>query len=83
MLDEPTSGVDPVSRRRFWDLIYDLAAHETTVLITTHYMDEAEHCDQLAMMLNGRIVAAGTPAELRQRYAADSLHDAFVRLARG
>lgn len=83
MLDEPTSGVDPVSRRKFWDLIYGLSDAGTTVLVTTHYMDEAEHCDRLAMMQAGKLVAEGTPAELRQEYAAGgSLDQVFLNLAR-
>jgi len=64
-LDEPTSGVDPLSRRRFWDLIYELAGRGVTVFVTTHYMDEAEYCDRLALIDQGRIIALGTPQELR------------------
>ncbi len=64
-LDEPTSGVDPIARRQFWDLIYELAAGGTTVFVTTHYMDEAEYCHRLALMYRGRVIALGTPAELR------------------
>lgn len=64
-LDEPTSGVDPASRRQFWDLIYDLADAGATVLVTTHFLDEAEHCDLLGVMLSGRLTALATPAELR------------------
>jgi ABC-2 type transport system ATP-binding protein len=64
-LDEPTSGVDPVSRRRFWDLIHDLAADNVAVLVTTHYMDEAEYCDRVMLINQGRIVASGTPMELK------------------
>jgi ABC-2 type transport system ATP-binding protein len=83
LLDEPTSGVDPVSRRMFWDLIYDLSDRGTTVLVTTHYMEEAEYCDRLAMILSGRLVAVGTPAELRAEYAGGgSLDEVFVNLAR-
>jgi ABC-2 type transport system ATP-binding protein len=67
-LDEPTSGVDPLSRRRFWDLIYSLAARGVTVFVTTHYMDEAEYCDRLALIHRGRIVALGAPAELKTRF---------------
>lgn len=82
LLDEPTSGVDPVSRRKFWDLIYGLCDTGTTVLVTTHYMDEAEYCDRLGMILTGRLVAYGTPAELRAEYAGGgSLDRVFVSLA--
>lgn len=65
-LDEPTSGSDPVSRRRFWDLIYDVTAQGATVIVTTHYMDEAERCDTLILMNGGRIIASGTPAQLKR-----------------
>ena len=65
-LDEPTSGVDPVSRRQFWDLIYGLAERGTTVFVTTHFLDEAEHCDRLVLIYRGRVVALGTPDELKQ-----------------
>lgn len=64
-LDEPTSGVDPISRRRFWDLIHDMAAQGVTILVTTHYMDEAEYCDRIVLINQGQIVATGTPGELR------------------
>ncbi|NLH95444.1 MAG: ABC transporter ATP-binding protein [Synergistaceae bacterium] len=64
-LDEPTSGVDPRSRRRFWDIIYGLAAEGTTIMVTTHFMDEAEHCDRIGFMYAGRLVASGSPAELK------------------
>jgi len=67
-LDEPTSGVDPVSRRKFWALIYDLARVGTTVFVTTHYMDEADYCDRLALIYRGRIIAEGAPNELRRKY---------------
>lgn len=81
-LDEPTSGVDPASRRQFWDLIYDLADGGTTVLVTTHFLDEAEHCDLLGIMLGGRLAAFGTPAELRAAYAGEEgLDRVFLRLA--
>jgi ABC-2 type transport system ATP-binding protein len=72
-LDEPTSGVDPLSRRRFWDLIYEMAGKGVTVFVTTHYMDEAEYCDRLALINQGRIVALGTPAELKTRYMPEAV----------
>jgi ABC-2 type transport system ATP-binding protein len=81
-LDEPTSGVDPITRRQFWELIYQAAAGGTTVLVTTHYMDEAEYCDRISIMVDGRIGALGTPIELKQRYHTDSIDDLFVQLAR-
>jgi ABC-2 type transport system ATP-binding protein len=81
-LDEPTSGVDPITRRQFWELIYEAAAAGTTVLVTTHYMDEAEYCDRISIMVAGRIAALGTPAELKQKFAVASIDDLFVRLAR-
>jgi ABC-2 type transport system ATP-binding protein len=81
-LDEPTSGVDPITRRQFWELIYDAAAAGTTVLVTTHYMDEAEYCDRISIMVAGRIGAMGTPAELKQQFSAESIDDLFVQLAR-
>jgi ABC-2 type transport system ATP-binding protein len=64
-LDEPTAGVDPISRRAFWDLLYELAEEGTTIMVTTHYMDEAEHCQELAFIQRGRIVASGSPAEIK------------------
>jgi ABC-2 type transport system ATP-binding protein len=83
-LDEPTSGVDPLSRRRFWDLIRRMAAEDVTVFVTTHYMDEAEYCDRLALIYQGKMVAMGTPAELKQRRMLDgvlpSLEDVFIGL---
>jgi ABC-2 type transport system ATP-binding protein len=82
-LDEPTGGVDPITRRQFWELIYAAAARGTTVFVTTHYMDEAEYCDRISIMVDGNIAALGTPAELKERFGADSVDDVFVRLARG
>ncbi len=81
-LDEPTGGVDPITRRQFWELIYAAAARGTTVFVTTHYMDEAEYCDRISIMVDGRIAALGTPAELKEKFGADSVDDVFVRLAR-
>ena len=81
-LDEPTGGVDPVTRRQFWEQIYAAAARGTTVLVTTHYLDEAEYCDRISIMVDGRIAALGTPADLKRQFATASLDDVFVRLAR-
>ncbi|ABB30899.1 ABC transporter related protein [Geobacter metallireducens RCH3] len=72
-LDEPTSGVDPVSRRNFWDLIYHLAGGGVTVFVTTHYMDEAEYCDRLALIYRGELIALGTPAELKTRFMEEEI----------
>jgi len=81
-LDEPTSGVDPITRRQFWELIYDAASRGTTVLVTTHYMDEAEYCDRVSIMVAGRIAAMGTPTALKGEFAVESIDELFVRLAR-
>jgi ABC-2 type transport system ATP-binding protein len=81
-LDEPTSGVDPITRRQFWELIYESAARGTTVFVTTHYMDEAEYCDRISIMVAGRIGALGTPAELKQQFGVATIDELFVRLAR-
>ena len=81
-LDEPTSGVDPITRRQFWELIYEAASEGTTVLVTTHYMDEAEYCDRISIMVAGRIAALGPPSELKQRHGVESIDELFVRLAR-
>jgi drug efflux transport system ATP-binding protein len=74
-LDEPTSGVDPLSRRSFWDLIHSLALHGVTVFVSTHYMEEAEYCHRLALMSKGRIIALGTPGELKKNWMKDSVVD--------
>jgi ABC-2 type transport system ATP-binding protein len=81
-LDEPTSGVDPITRRQFWELIYDAAASGTTVLVTTHYMDEAEYCDRISIMVAGRVAAMGTPAALKSEFNVSTIDELFVRLAR-
>lgn len=81
-LDEPTGGVDPIVRRQFWELIYEAAHAGTTVLVTTHYMDEAEYCDRISIMVAGRIAAYGTPADLKREAGVKSVDDLFVRLAR-
>jgi len=80
LLDEPTSGVDPLSRREFWDIIVGLADAGTTVLVTTHYLDEAEHCNELALIYGGKIIARGTPAALKQQTGGGTLEDAFTAL---
>jgi len=82
-LDEPTGGVDPITRRQFWGLIYEAAHAGTTVFVTTHYMDEAEYCDRVSIMVDGRMVALGNPEELKAEYKADSMDGVFVKLARG
>ena len=81
-LDEPTGGVDPVTRRQFWEMIYAAAEEGTTVFVTTHYMDEAEYCDRVSIMVDGRIAALDTPEGLKARFGVDSIDDVFVRLAR-
>jgi len=81
-LDEPTGGVDPITRRQFWEMIYDAAAAGTTVFVTTHYMDEAEYCDRISIMVAGRIGAMGTPTEVKRQFDANSVDEVFVRLAR-
>ena len=81
-LDEPTGGVDPSTRRQFWDLIYDAASRGITVFVTTHYMDEAEYCDRISIMVDGKISALGTPDELKQRYRQPDIDHVFTYLAR-
>jgi ABC-2 type transport system ATP-binding protein len=82
-LDEPTSGVDPLARRRFWELINGLSAEGVTTIVTTHYMDEAEYCNRLCIMHAAKIVGLGSPAELKAGHGAHSIEDVFVRLVRG
>ncbi len=81
-LDEPTGGVDPVTRRQFWDLIYQAADDGVTVFVTTHYMDEAEYCNRVSIMVDGRIEALDTPRALKQQFSAESMDDVFYQLAR-
>lgn len=83
LLDEPTSGVDPIARRSFWDLIYQLAAAGQTVLVTTHHMQEAEYCHRLALMHQGRLIALGSPDELKQQVGVASMEEVFVALVEG
>ena len=81
-LDEPTGGVDPVTRRRFWELIYQAADRGITVFVTTHYMDEAEYCNRVSIMVDGQIRALDTPAALRRQFGGASMYDVFHALAR-
>ena len=81
-LDEPTGGVDPITRRQFWDLIYEAAHNGITVFVTTHYMDEAEYCDRVSIMVDGRIDALDTPGNLKKEFDAESMDEVFVHLAR-
>ena len=81
-LDEPTGGVDPLTRRQFWEMIYETASGGITVFVTTHYMDEAEYCDRVSIMNEGRIEALDTPAELKRLYNAATVEEVFVKIAR-
>jgi drug efflux transport system ATP-binding protein len=81
-LDEPTGGVDPITRRRFWELIYEAGASGTSVLVTTHYLDEAEYCNRISIMVDGAIAAMGTPAEVRRSVGAATLDEVFLKLTR-
>jgi ABC-2 type transport system ATP-binding protein len=81
-LDEPTGGVDPVTRRQFWEMIYEAAGAGTTVFVTTHYMDEAEYCDRVSIMVAGRLAALGTPAELKDGAGVSTIDEVFLGLAR-
>jgi ABC-2 type transport system ATP-binding protein len=82
-LDEPTGGVDPAARRQFWELIYDAADRGITVFVTTHYMDEAEYCDRVSIMVDGRIDALDSPTNLKEKYKVQSMDEVFFQLARG
>jgi ABC-2 type transport system ATP-binding protein len=82
-LDEPTGGVDPVTRREFWEMIYAAADEGTTVFVTTHYMDEAEYCHRVSIMVDGKIAAMGTPGELKHQFDAEGMDGVFLQLARG
>jgi len=81
-LDEPTGGVDPITRRRFWEMIYDITTQGITVFVTTHYMDEAEYCDRVSIMVDGQIEALDTPANLKARYESKNMDGVFQQLAR-
>lgn len=82
-LDEPTGGVDPITRRQFWDFIYEAAAEGKTIFVTTHYMDEAEYCNRVSIMVDGRIAALDTPDALKKQYHAADMNGVFLQLARG
>lgn len=82
-LDEPTGGVDPITRRQFWDLIYSASDKGITIFVTTHYMDEAEYCNRISIMVDGKIEALDTPKNLKNRFNADSMDEVFYELARG
>ena len=82
-LDEPTGGVDPVTRRQFWDMIYEASDLGITIFVTTHYMDEAEYCDRVSIMVDGKIAALETPANLKIQFSAKNMDDVFYELARG
>ncbi|MBK8881462.1 MAG: ABC transporter ATP-binding protein [Bacteroidales bacterium] len=81
-LDEPTGGVDPITRRQFWEMIYETATRGINVFVTTHYMDEAEYCDRISIMSEGRIVALDTPEQLKKQYKAASVEEVFIKIAR-
>ena len=81
-LDEPTGGVDPITRREFWNLIYEAADKGITVFVTTHYMDEAEYCNRVSIMVDGKIEAMDTPSRLKQKFLAESMDEVFIQLAR-
>ena len=81
-LDEPTGGVDPITRRQFWEMIYAEAHKGTTLFVTTHYMDEAEYCDRVSIMVEGHIEALDTPTNLKKQYNVDSMNEVFLKLAR-
>jgi ABC-2 type transport system ATP-binding protein len=82
-LDEPTGGIDPVTRRQFWNLIYDASERGVTIFVTTHYMDEAEYCNRISVMVDGRIEALDTPSNLKKQFNAETMDDVFYQLARG
>ena len=82
-LDEPTGGVDPVTRRQFWDLIYDASENGITIFVTTHYMDEAEYCNRVSIMVDGKIEALDTPTNLKKQFGAKNMDEVFYQLARG
>lgn len=82
-LDEPTGGVDPITRRQFWDMIYEASNRGITVFVTTHYMDEAEYCDRVSIMVDGAIAALDTPSEMKKAFKVKNMNEVFLKLARG
>jgi ABC-2 type transport system ATP-binding protein len=82
-LDEPTGGVDPITRRQFWNLIYETAEKGVTIFVTTHYMDEAEYCNRVSIMVDGRIEALDSPSNLKKQFSVDSMNQVFYEIARG
>lgn len=82
-LDEPTGGVDPITRRQFWDLIYAAAENGVTIFVTTHYMDEAEYCNRISIMVDGKVEALDSPTQLKRNFNASSMDEVFYQLARG
>ena len=82
-LDEPTGGVDPITRRQFWNMIYEASSRGVTIFVTTHYMDEAEYCDRVSIMVDGEIRALDTPDNLKSQFSADTMNEVFLKLARG
>jgi ABC-2 type transport system ATP-binding protein len=82
-LDEPTGGVDPITRRQFWEHIYRAAARGITIFVTTHYMDEAEYCERVSIMAEGKIEALDTPEHLKKNYQAGTMEEVFLKIARG
>lgn len=82
-LDEPTGGVDPITRRQFWEMIYKQAHKGTTIFVTTHYMDEAEYCDRVCILVDGKIEALDTPSILKKQFQAENMNEVFLKLARG
>jgi len=81
-LDEPTGGVDPVTRRQFWDMIYDASASGITIFVTTHYMDEAEYCNRVSVMVDGKMEALDSPGNLKKQFSAENMDEVFYQLAR-
>ncbi len=82
-LDEPTGGVDPITRRQFWDMIYEASNRGITVFVTTHYMDEAEYCDRVSIMVDGAIAALNNPSDMKKDFGVKDMNDVFLELARG